>query len=273
MSTYLGTTTDKIMAPLVNAIANVEGVTVISNDSGNSGSPFVFFKAPQNFASMLSVPLVAMQMTATHRPLYYFWVVEGRFREGGELCWYLDSPSLRLRNGLIDRFISRVLLRKKLEADLNVLTNMIYEIAGNLPNIRSGSLLDEVHEVETGDDTAQYHCEPQPHGLFNRMWCIATRAWTFCVTRDFMPTNLTRHQFSHNNLHQVYNVAAKIAHKGFVSICNPKLVAVTAVLLLSACATNTELQKNGTGSNEMKTSPCACDPIPYQLKTYTWDRV
>jgi len=49
-----------------------------------------------------------------------------------------------------------------------------------------------------------------------------------------------------------------------------KILAIATVLLLSACASDMELQQEGSGSDEMKPSPCACDPIPYQFKGITW---
>lgn len=41
-------------------------------------------------------------------------------------------------------------------------------------------------------------------------------------------------------------------------------------LALSACTSNVELQKDGTGSDEMLRSPCACLPIPYDPPSFEW---
>ncbi len=51
-----------------------------------------------------------------------------------------------------------------------------------------------------------------------------------------------------------------------------KLFAIAAVLLLSACATGpgTELQEDPEGFDAPRKSPCACDPIPYQFRSYVW---
>lgn len=51
--------------------------------------------------------------------------------------------------------------------------------------------------------------------------------------------------------------------------------------LLSACAvpSDTELQTDGSGTDEMRKSPCAgasgspCEPIPYQAPSFSWVRV
>lgn len=41
---------------------------------------------------------------------------------------------------------------------------------------------------------------------------------------------------------------------------------------LTACGTsNVELQQDGTGSDEMLKSPCACLPVPYDPQFYRWD--
>ncbi|GAB3127250.1 hypothetical protein [Novispirillum itersonii] len=42
---------------------------------------------------------------------------------------------------------------------------------------------------------------------------------------------------------------------------------------VSACGAvnrDTELPKNGTGSDEMKPSPCACQPIPFNSRGFDW---
>lgn len=56
---------------------------------------------------------------------------------------------------------------------------------------------------------------------------------------------------------------------------------VLVVSLLSACAmpSDTELQTDGTGTDEMRKSPCAgadgspCAPILYEAPGFTWVRV
>lgn len=49
-----------------------------------------------------------------------------------------------------------------------------------------------------------------------------------------------------------------------------KILSIIALLLLGACAGNVELQKDGTGSDEMLRSPCACLPIQYDTPSFTW---
>ncbi|MBC7953626.1 MAG: hypothetical protein H7Z12_17645 [Rhodospirillaceae bacterium] len=46
-----------------------------------------------------------------------------------------------------------------------------------------------------------------------------------------------------------------------------------AALLLAACGTssNVELQKDGSGTDEMLKSPCACVTVPYEPQFYRWD--
>ncbi|MEW5728049.1 MAG: hypothetical protein AB1918_09510 [Pseudomonadota bacterium] len=40
---------------------------------------------------------------------------------------------------------------------------------------------------------------------------------------------------------------------------------------LAACASNVELQRDGTGTDEQLPSPCAgCMPIPYEAPTFNW---
>lgn len=49
------------------------------------------------------------------------------------------------------------------------------------------------------------------------------------------------------------------------------LAVVFLALTLGACASNVELQKDGTGTDEMLPSPCACLPVPYEPQFYRWD--
>lgn len=54
---------------------------------------------------------------------------------------------------------------------------------------------------------------------------------------------------------------------------NPLTLLAAALFLLSACETpNVELQHDGTGSDEMLPSPCACMPVPYDAPEFTWGR-
>jgi len=58
------------------------------------------------------------------------------------------------------------------------------------------------------------------------------------------------------------------------------LLALSTALLLSACVTDSdvELQKDGTGTDEPRPSPCVgapgspCSPIPYTVPGYQWGR-
>ncbi|CCG42492.1 hypothetical protein [Magnetospirillum molischianum] len=43
-------------------------------------------------------------------------------------------------------------------------------------------------------------------------------------------------------------------------------------LLLGACTGSTELQKDGSGTDEMLKSPCACLPVPYEGPSFVWGR-
>ncbi len=50
-----------------------------------------------------------------------------------------------------------------------------------------------------------------------------------------------------------------------------RILMVLAVLLLSACAPDTEVQHDGSGSDQMLKSPCACSPVPYQAPGFKWN--
>lgn len=42
---------------------------------------------------------------------------------------------------------------------------------------------------------------------------------------------------------------------------------------LAACGGNREIQYEGTGTDEMRRSPCACMPIPYEAPKFKWGAV
>ncbi|WP_170959055.1 hypothetical protein [Magnetospirillum sp. 15-1] len=45
---------------------------------------------------------------------------------------------------------------------------------------------------------------------------------------------------------------------------------IVPLILLAACGGNREIQYEGTGSDEMRRSPCACMPIPYEAPKFKW---
>lgn len=49
-----------------------------------------------------------------------------------------------------------------------------------------------------------------------------------------------------------------------------RLLAVVSLLALAACGSRVELQKDGTGTDEMLPSPCACLPVRYQAPSFLW---
>jgi len=50
------------------------------------------------------------------------------------------------------------------------------------------------------------------------------------------------------------------------------LLMLAIVLLLEGCAGPTELQKDGSGTDEMLKSPCACLPVIYDGPDFVWGR-
>lgn len=49
-----------------------------------------------------------------------------------------------------------------------------------------------------------------------------------------------------------------------------KFAPLLIALLLAACGSNREIQKDGSGTDEMLKSPCVCVPVDYQAPTYKW---
>lgn len=39
---------------------------------------------------------------------------------------------------------------------------------------------------------------------------------------------------------------------------------------LAACGSSREIQKDGSGTDEMLKSPCVCAPVPYDAPGYEW---
>lgn len=50
------------------------------------------------------------------------------------------------------------------------------------------------------------------------------------------------------------------------------IMILAALLALSACAGNVEMQHETSGSDEMLKSPCACILVPYEAPTFRWER-
>lgn len=51
------------------------------------------------------------------------------------------------------------------------------------------------------------------------------------------------------------------------------IVVFSAVVLLTGCAVSgkeVEMPKEGTGTDEMKKSPCVCEPIPFNSGGFEW---
>jgi len=49
------------------------------------------------------------------------------------------------------------------------------------------------------------------------------------------------------------------------------LAILAMLLLLAACGSgNREIQSDGTGSDEMRRSPCACEPVRYDPPGFGW---
>lgn len=64
-----------------------------------------------------------------------------------------------------------------------------------------------------------------------------------------------------------------IAHRYLPAVTTSARLSVIACLLLltlSACGSNREIQRDGTGTDELLKSPCVCLPIPYSPPTYQW---
>lgn len=49
-------------------------------------------------------------------------------------------------------------------------------------------------------------------------------------------------------------------------------IAIVAILggTLAACGNNREIQYDGTGTDEMRRSPCVCLPVEYQAPKFKW---
>jgi hypothetical protein len=48
------------------------------------------------------------------------------------------------------------------------------------------------------------------------------------------------------------------------------LSACFLVLAVAACSAPREMPQDASGSDEMKISPCACNPVPFDEQGFTW---
>lgn len=45
---------------------------------------------------------------------------------------------------------------------------------------------------------------------------------------------------------------------------------IIPIIFLCACANNREIQYDGTGTDEMRKSPCVCLPVQYEAPKFKW---
>lgn len=98
-----------------------------------------------------------------------------------------------------------------------------------------------------------------------RVGVTATRAWGLDIERNILLTSKTRGCFSlpHATTFRNTGIPATIA----------RLLAVVSLVALAACANNREIQYDGTGTDEMRRSPCVCLPVEYQAPKFKWGAV
>lgn len=52
-----------------------------------------------------------------------------------------------------------------------------------------------------------------------------------------------------------------------------RIAIVGTLVALAGCGGNREIQYDGTGTDEMRKSPCACLPVKYQAPKFKWGTV
>jgi hypothetical protein len=249
--------------PLVEALNAIDGVCTIASCQGHFpriSDPYVFFSCSPRQAEAFAKRLDKIQLQGN---LHHWWRLTGEFDGESRLCFVLRSPSLDREKGALRTFLNYVVFRKKIDNDLSLLSDMLQDI---VDDGRQMSAVVHPHKGRAADDekngTEHTGIPPLAGNLPERVVSFTMGTGAFDIGGNISFTNKTGHQRSHGTFLPGVKTVAKVARLFVVVI----LLAVT----LGACA-NVELQKDGSGSDEMLKSPCACAPVPYDPTFFTWD--
>ena len=243
---------DPKIQPLVQALDAVPGIQTGLSSGGQIWPfciPFVHV-----CCSLVTAKMIDGKLRQAHHAglLNYWWAIDARFLADETLAFRIRSRSFR--------FLEFLAGRRKVNRDLMVLAEVFNDLRGQDQNI----VENVKHDSEA--DGRQERPQPSSHAglVAPRIGGSAIRTGAFEVRRYFAPTDAAGHQISHVQSFRFLKVGWTLARL-FVAVV---FVATT----VSACGPSREIQHDGSGSDEMLKSPCACLPVPYEAPSFTWGK-
>lgn len=263
-------TIERKIQPLVDALNALPGVRTIASCEGHFSRisrPYVYFHCPPALAETIAARLHDLNMQ--DNKLSHWWHLTGMFNGEHRLCFSLEAPGLDHDRGFLNKFLNYTVYRKKIDNDLNVLSNAFKNVPNDPVNGRrenSGLIGSVEHQGENnGDAQTNGSVAPFPLGDASERVGVATIGTSaFDAGGDSLSAVAARWRSNHGLSFPSLKTAWNLTRLSVV------VMFLTATL--SACGTsNVELQQDGTGSDEMLKSPCACLPVPYDPQFYRWD--
>ena len=258
---------DPKIQPLVDALNGIAGVQTIASCEGHFSRisrPYVYFHCPPALAERFAVRLHNLYMADT---LHRWWHLTGCFNMEHQLCFCLEAPGLDHDRGLFKTFVNYVIFRKRIDADLGVLSKVLNNSLNDAVDDRRedpGQIGDGEPEAndKSNADTSSGVIALQAGHFAERVFGFAVGTRTVNVRRNLDVAETARNQLSHDASFPYLKPAWTLA-RSFVVVA---FLAVT----LTACGSSREIQKDGSGTDEMLKSPCACVPVPYDAPGYEW---
>lgn len=239
--------------------------------------PFVIFHAPELVAKIIQASLYQARLDGRLR---IDWTVGGNFPPGkhgsnvqtDDWQWNI-KPWQEAMDSL------SFALQRKFQRDLASMPEVIREALSEFKQPeRRVELAAAIHPTHSNQRTDEKdHTEGSSLSLLaSRITATAVRAGGFDVASDFAAAS-TAGNHIHSHTSYAGNVLARIAHG---KITRKTALVFGLALALSACGTpsDVELQKDGSGTDEPRPSPCVgaagspCSPIPYTAPGFVWGR-
>ena len=175
---------------LIETIASCEGHFWRVND------PYVLFRASVKTASQLEAMVRRLHATGC---LYHFWRTDGAF--DGERCliFALRAPTLDHLHGELRTFWNYVVLRKRIDADIQLLAE---EVPRALNQVGQ-TFVKPIHAEQNNADNRYTRYQPSPYSAlgiaFYRVFLTAVGARALDALRNFFSACVTISKARHRS--------------------------------------------------------------------------